>query len=100
MCPQATPQRLRWFWIPLRVLLLTFLLALLSFAVCLLLGIVGLTINSAVRGVHPDLTLAYRAVAFPAAVIGGLIALVVVIVVESRGNEAAGVPSVRSHRQS
>ena len=100
MCPQATPKRLRWFWIPLRVLLLTFLLALLSFAVCLLLGIVGLTISSAVRGVHPDLRLAYRDVAFPAALIGGLIALVVVIVVESRGNMGVGDPAVRSYRQS
>ena len=98
MCPQTPPQRLRWFWIPLRILLITFLLALLSFAVCLLLGIVGLTISSAARGVHPDLTLAYRDVAFPAAVIGGLIALVVVIVIESRGN--VGVPPARGQKQS
>ena len=100
MYPQKPPQRLRWFWIPLRVLLLTFLLALLSFAVCLLLGIVGLTISSAFRGIHPDLTLAYRDVAFPAALIGGLIALVVVIVMEFRGNVGAGVPPVRGQGQS
>jgi uncharacterized BrkB/YihY/UPF0761 family membrane protein len=100
MYSQKPPQRLRWFWIPLRVLLLTFLLALLSFAVCLLLGIIGLIISSAVRGIHPDLTLAYRDVAFPAALIGGLIALVVVIIMEFRGNVGAGAPPVRGQGQS
>jgi hypothetical protein len=86
--------------VPLRVLLMTFLLALLSFAVCLLLGILGLTINAAVRGVHPNLTLAYRDIAFPAAVIAGLIALIASIAIEVRRNDNAGVPSVRRQRQS
>jgi hypothetical protein len=100
MCPQTPSHRLRWFWVPLRVLLMTFLLALLSFAVCLLLGILGLTINAAVRGVHPNLTLAYRDIAFPAAVIAGLIALIASIAIEVRNNDDAGVPSVRRQRQS
>ena len=47
MPPAKVPSPLiRWFLIPLRVLLVTFLLALLSFAVCLLLGIVGLVISA------------------------------------------------------
>jgi hypothetical protein len=79
---------------------MTFLLALLSFAVCLLLGILGLTISAAVRGVHPNLTLAYRDIAFPAAVIAGLIALIASIAIEVRRNDNAGVPSVRRQRQS
>jgi hypothetical protein len=78
---------------------MTFLLALLSFAVCLLLGILGLTISAAVRGVHPNLTLAYRDIAFPAAVIAGLIALIASIAIEVRNNDDAGVPSVRRQRQ-
>jgi len=91
MRPQV--RKIRWFWIPLRVLLLTFLLALLSFAVCLLLGIIGLTISAAVRGVHPNLTLAYRVVAFPAAMIAGLIALVLTITIEFRDNFGSDVAS-------
>jgi hypothetical protein len=79
---KAPPRQLRWFLIPVRVLLVSFLLALLSFAVCLLLGILGLTISAAVRGVHPNLTLAYRAIAFPAAGIAAGIAVVGAIALE------------------
>jgi hypothetical protein len=68
----------------LRVLLEAFLLALLAFAVCLLLGIVGLVISAGVRGVHPNMTIAYRRVAFPAAVLAGAAALVSAIVLEVR----------------
>ena len=74
----------RWFWIPVRILLVTFLLSLLVFALCLLLGIVGLTINGAVRGIHPNMTLAYRAFAFPVASVAGAIALFAAIVMEFR----------------
>ena len=84
MCPQAPSLKLRWIWIPLRVLLVSFLLALLSFAVCLLLGILGLTITAAVRGLHPNMALAYRDVALPAAAVAGLMALVAAIVMEFR----------------
>lgn len=75
---------LRWFLVPLRVLLVTFLLALLSFAVGLLLGILGLVISAGVRGVHPNMTVAYREIAFPAAILAGGAALVVAIVLEIR----------------
>jgi hypothetical protein len=91
MCPQV--RKVRWFWIPLRVLLVTFLLALLSFAVCLFLGIIGLTISAAVRGIHPNLTLAYRVIAFPAAMIAGLIALVLTITIEFRDSFGSDVES-------
>jgi hypothetical protein len=57
----------RWYWIPVRILLVTFILTLLSFAVCLLLGILGVVVASHLRGVSPDLRIAYRLVALPAA---------------------------------
>jgi hypothetical protein len=75
---------LTWLMIPVRVLLVTFLLSLLAFAVCLFLGIIGLVITAALRGVHPNMTIAYREIAFPAAVFAGAAALVAAIVMEAR----------------
>lgn len=74
----------RWYWIPLRVLLATFLLTLLSFAVSLLLGILSLVIGAELRGAHPDLTFAYRHIAPPVAVVAGAIVLLVVSFIEVR----------------
>ncbi len=74
----------RWLLVPVRVLLVAFLLTLLTFAVCLFLGIFGLLISAGVRGVHPNMTIAYREIAFPAAVVAGGIALLVAIVLEIR----------------
>lgn len=76
--------KLRWFWVPLRVLLVTFLLTLLAFAVCLLLGIIGLVIGALLRGVHPNMAVAYRQFAFPAAAIAAVIALIAAIAIEVR----------------
>jgi hypothetical protein len=85
MSPAKTPPLLlRWLFIPLRVLLVAFLLSLLAFAVCLFLGIVGLVIGAGVRGFHPNMTIAYRQVALPAAVLAGAAALVAAIVIEVR----------------
>jgi hypothetical protein len=78
------PSSKGWFWIPFRILLVSFLLSLLSFAVCLLLGILGLAIGARLRGVHPDMALAYRHFAFPAAAVIGGIALIVVTTMEFR----------------
>ncbi len=75
---------IRWFLVPLRVLLVTFLLALLSFALCLFVGILGLAITAAMRGGHPNMTIAYREIAFPAAIVAGGAALIVAIVMEIR----------------
>jgi hypothetical protein len=81
---QASSALLRWSLILLRALLVTFLLALLSFAVCLFLGILGLVISAALRGVRPNLTIAYRQIAFPAAVVAGGAALVASVALEVR----------------
>jgi hypothetical protein len=80
----APPRKLRWFWIPVRVLLVSFLLALLSFAVCLLLGITGLVLSAALHGGYPNLTIAYRYVAFPAALIGGAAGFTAAMVMERK----------------
>jgi hypothetical protein len=61
----------RWYAIPVRVLLVTFVGTLLSFAVSLLLGITGIAIIAALHHVHPNMALAYRHVALPGALIGG-----------------------------
>lgn len=73
-----------WFWIPLRVLLVTFLLTLLAFAVSLLLGILGMVIGSRLRGVHPNMAIAYRHIAVPAAAVVGSIVLVSAVSLEIR----------------
>jgi ABC-type nickel/cobalt efflux system permease component RcnA len=74
----------RWYEVPARVVLWTFIGTLISFAVSLLLGIVGVVIVSAFRHVHPNMTTAYRNVAFPAAIIAGCIILMVVLRMEIR----------------
>jgi ABC-type dipeptide/oligopeptide/nickel transport system permease component len=74
----------RWYVIPLRVLLLTFLLTLLAFAVSLLLGILGIVISASRRGLHPNMTLAYRHIALPTALAAGAVALVFITVLEIR----------------
>ena len=80
---EAPSHKLRWFWIPVRVLLVSFLLALLTFAVCLLLGILGLLIRAGLRGVYPNMTVAYR-IALPAAAVAEVVAIVGAIALEVR----------------
>jgi hypothetical protein len=74
----------RWYGIPIRVFLVTFIGALLCFAVSLLLAIIGIAIVSALRGMHPDMRIAYRAIAMPIAVVAGAIILVLSLVMEIR----------------
>jgi len=74
----------RWYLIPVRILIVAFLLALLFFAVSLLLGILGLVITGLVRGIHPNMTVAYRRIAAPGAVIGATVGLVSAAVIEIR----------------
>jgi hypothetical protein len=74
----------RWIGIPARVFAMTFLLTLLSFAVALLLSIMGTVVYSQVKHVAPNLTFAYRHVAFPFAITVGVIVLVLSLVMEIR----------------
>jgi hypothetical protein len=74
--------------IPVRVLLVTFIVTLLSFAVSLLLGISGVVLAARLREVHPNMTIAYRFVALPVA---GIVAAVVLV--------SSSVMEVRHYRQ-
>ena len=63
---------------------MTFLFTLLSFAVALLLSIVGTMVYSQVKHVTPNLTFAYRHIAFPFAITVGAIVLVLSLGMEIR----------------
>jgi len=80
--PTSTKGRSRWYEIPVRVALWTFIGTLISFAVSLLLGIIGVAIVSVLRGVHPDMTTAYRRVALPGAMVAGAVILLLVLRME------------------
>jgi hypothetical protein len=73
-----------WYGIPVRVALLTFLGALLSFAVSLLLAIMGMLIVWKIQGAHPDMAIAYRRIGLPCAIIGGGFAFLVAVYTEIR----------------
>jgi TRAP-type C4-dicarboxylate transport system permease small subunit len=74
----------RWIGIPVRALAVTFLLTLLSFAVALLVSILGTIVYSQVKHVAPDLPFAYRHIAFPFAITVGAVVLIVSLVMEIR----------------
>ena len=74
----------RWIGIPARVFAMTFLFTLLSFAVTLLLSILGTVVYSQVKHVAPNLTFAYRHIAFPCAITAGAIVLVLSLGMEIR----------------
>jgi hypothetical protein len=82
MPPKPRPPR--WYAIPVRVVLVTFIGTLLSFALSLLVGIVGTVAVSALRGVHPNMTVAYRQIALPASLITGSVIFVLALTMEIR----------------
>jgi uncharacterized BrkB/YihY/UPF0761 family membrane protein len=84
MPPSRQLHQPRWYLIPLRVLLITFILTLLSFAVALLLGIVGTIILAALHRTPADMTQAYRHVALPVAVAIAAIVFIGAFFVEIR----------------
>jgi hypothetical protein len=84
MSPTPAFRAPRWYAIPVRVGLVTFIGALLCFAVSLLFAILGTVIVAALRGVHPDMRIAYRHIALPMALVAGSIILVLAMVLEIR----------------
>ena len=83
--PTVQLTKLRWYLIPVRVLAVTFLLTLLSFAISLLLSILGVVIVALLRGTrHPNLTIAYRHIALPVAIAAAAIVIVSATVMEVR----------------
>jgi|SRR5579864_1416066 len=82
---ESSIRKPRWYLIPVRVLLVTFVITLLSFAVSLLLGILGILLAAKLRGVqHPNLTVAYRHIALPAAAMVAAIVIVSATFMEIR----------------
>ena len=81
---RASSERLRWIGIPVRAFAMTFLFTLLSFAVALLLSILGTMVYSQVKHVAPNLMFAYRHMAFPFAITVGAIVLVLSLGMEIR----------------
>jgi uncharacterized BrkB/YihY/UPF0761 family membrane protein len=82
MSPKPRPPR--WYSIPVRVALVTFIGTLISFAVSLLLGIIGTVVVSALHHVHPNMTVAYRQIALPVAVVAGSMIFVLALTMEIR----------------
>lgn len=84
MAPAPAFRPPRWYAIPVRVGLVTFIGTLLCFAVSLLLAIFGTVIVAALRHVHPDMRIAYRHIALPMALAAGSIIFVLVLIMEIR----------------
>ena len=74
----------RWYGVPARILVVTFIGTLLCFAVSLLLGILGIVSVSLLRGIHPDMSIAYRMIALPTALVAGSIIFVLAVAMEVR----------------
>ena len=75
-----------WTGIPVRAVAVTFLLTLLSFAVALLLSILGTIVYSVAAHAAPNLPFAYRHIAFPFAISVGAIVLVFTLGMEIRNH--------------
>jgi uncharacterized BrkB/YihY/UPF0761 family membrane protein len=82
--PKKAARKPRWFFIPVRVALVTFILTLLSFALGLLLGIIGTALTAGIRGLHPNMTHAYRHVAIPVALTVAVVTAISMTVIEVR----------------
>jgi hypothetical protein len=74
----------RWYTIPVRVGLVTLIGTLLCFSVSLLFAILGTVMIGALRGVHPDMRVAYRHIALPVALVAGSIIFALALGMEIR----------------
>ena len=81
---ESRPRSPRWIWIPIRSLIITLLVTLISFAVVLLLALVGLIVTAKIQGTAPNLPQAYHYAAFPAAIVIGGAVLVLSTLLEVR----------------
>jgi hypothetical protein len=80
--PQARSPH--WYGIPIRVALLTFIGTLLSFSFSLLIGIILTAIVGVSGHGHVNMTVAYRRIALPSALVGGFVVLCLSLVMEIR----------------
>ena len=81
---EALPRAPRWFWIPVRVGIITVLVTLISFAIALLLALLGLIVSAKAQGISPNLTVAYHRIALPSAIVIGGSVLVLSTALEVR----------------
>jgi amino acid transporter len=96
--PESAVRKPRWYLIPVRVLPVTFVMTLLSFAVSLLLGILGVALAAKLRGVRLNMTISYRQVAIPAAAMVGAIIAVSAIFMEVRHyRQARALERIENH---
>jgi hypothetical protein len=87
----------RWYWVPARVLVLTFVLTLLAFAISLFLGILITVIVAWLRGVQPNFTVAYRQFAAPVALFVAAVVLVAMTFLElHRYRQAKALAQIES----
>ena len=77
-------KRPRLILVPVRIFLITLLFTLLTFAVSLLTGILGVIVLARLKGTQPQLAVAYRSIAVPIAAVAGVIFLVLAIAMEIR----------------
>jgi hypothetical protein len=70
--------------IPVRIGVVTFIGTLLCFALTLLFAILGTVVLASLRGVHPDMRIAYRNIALPVALVAGGIVFVLALLMEIR----------------
>lgn len=80
----TTTRSPHWYGVLVRVALLTFIGTLLCFAVSLLLALIGTIAVAAVRGVNPDMRIAYRTIALPMGMGAGCVVFVAAVVMEIR----------------
>ena len=74
----------RWYAIPVRVLLVTFIGTLIAFALSLFFGIAGLLVVAALRHGRADMRIAYLNIALPSAIVAGCILFVLALGTEIR----------------
>ena len=74
----------RWYFIPVRVLLVTVLFTLMSFAVSVLLGIAGVIGWAEIHGAKPMMSIAYRNWGLPVAMAVAVITVIAMSVLEVR----------------
>lgn len=74
----------RWYMIPVRAVFVAFLMTLVSFALSLLLSLIGMVVVGKLNGRMPDLRFAYRHIALPVALSVGAVVLVLALIMEIR----------------
>jgi hypothetical protein len=84
MSPGSRSRAPRWYTIPVRVALVTFIGTLLCFSITLLFAIFGTVILASLHRGHPDMRIAYRHIALPVGLVAGCIIFVIMLVVEIR----------------